>query len=312
MSKSVKLCKIGIYDLEGNLLCGNIAPLMNHIQTILESNTDSIVKSVDGESIRTMRYYQRDGYSTSEFVIPFGKLKSGATYKASENGKTLEEVNEKLFDIACMYYSQTEHLAILTVSKTGPSEKYIQKYLQCFLHNNVQIRVEPILHSTGLVKVEKAKYVKSITISLDLNSSTQQLCRDTCCENNTMISLLSELAQKSNEDLNSKTFNLVLGLGRNKNESLEKEAALDILSNLNIEDNVIKEITVAYKNSEDEKIEPARLKDSYMEVRALIDADGPEYILGKADEIISQKRNVVRTSIEKFYRAQHEVQEFLL
>lgn len=138
----VKFCTIGLYDKEDNLLSIKFDTFFNRLESLMLEEVSTVVKSVEDDEIRIMKYYRKDDCSKDEFVIPIGKLKDGATYTLDDDKKKLIEVNQDLYNINLMYYNKNENLLLITVDKNGPTIKKISEYLQSFLSSDdVKIKI---------------------------------------------------------------------------------------------------------------------------------------------------------------------------
>lgn len=288
----VKFCTIGLYDKEDNLLSMNFGAFFNELEQRMfaTNNVRNIVKEVDGRTLRIMQFHRKNGYSENEFLIPIGKVKSGATYKMAEDKYNVEQIDYDIFDINIVYYNSVENVLMVTVDKNGPSIALIAKYFQQFLSEDVQVRIEPIYRVSGLERVKKSDFVSSVVISLNLTSQEQRFYNDSTEEKGNFTQCTQQIANLTRDDFGSNFMTLSFGLGKRSKKSMTKDAVLDLIYKLRLDSDMIREITVKCKKDSEEKIEVAKLKESQFDLSLDISADGIDYILAHADDFFDARR----------------------
>lgn len=287
----VKFCTIGLYDEKDNLLSMDFGAFFNELeQRMLADKVESIVKEVDGRTLRVMQFHRKNGYSQNEFLIPIGKVKSGATYKIAEDRYNLEKIDYDIFDINIVYYNSIENVLMVTVDREGPSVALIAKYFQQFLSKNVQVRIEPIYRVSGLERVEKSDFVSSVSISLNLTSQEQRFYDESTEIEGNFTQCTQQIANLTRDDFGSNFLTLSFGLGKRSKKSMTKDAVLDLIYKLRLDSDMIREITVKCKKDSEEKIELAKLKESQFDLSLNISADGMDYILAHADDFFDARR----------------------
>jgi len=88
-------------------------------------------------------------------------------------------------------------------------------------------------------------------------------------------------------------FTMTLAVGRKRDSTLDMESILTLVSELNIDSNCIKEVTVNYKNKKSGNIDIAKLKDNSLLLKKNIQGIpkiGAEYLLNNGEEFMKEKR----------------------
>ena len=290
----VKFCTIGLYDKEDNLLSMDFGAFFNKLeQKMLAENVRSIVKEVDGRTLRIMQFHRKNGYSKNEFLIPVGKVKSGATYKMAEDSYNVEQIDYDIFDINIVYYNSIENVLMVTVDREGPSVALIAKYFQQFLDEDVEVRIEPIYRISGFERVQKSDFVSSVAISLNLTSQERRFYNESTEEKGNFTQCTQRIADLTRDDFGSNFMTLSFGLGKRSKKSMTKDAVLDLIYKLRLDSDMIREIAVKCKKDSEEKIEVAKLKESQFDLSLNISGDGMDYILAHADDFSMREEKII-------------------
>ncbi len=232
---------------------------------ILSEEDKTFVREMNGKRIRLFPFYYTATHR--QLVIPFGKLKNKNPYWENEEHQ-LEEVPIQLYDVNSLGYDDEYNVMILTTNKEGPSVKDIEEYLNTFLSQDTGlfVKIEPIMHNTGIEAIRRAEIVRSITLQLDLWQPLNNFYINEVNRNQprTLLSAVRGIAEIAKDEGDSKTLSLTLGLGNDKGKgaSLNLENLLFLLERLNINEDFVKEITVRYKNGKDQVLDRARLKQT--------------------------------------------------
>lgn len=294
----VKFCTIGLYDKEDNLLSIKFDTFFNRLESLMLEEVSTVVKSVEDDEIRIMKYYRKDDCSKDEFVIPIGKLKDGATYTLDDDKKKLIEVNQDLYNINLMYYNKNENLLLITVDKNGPTIKKISEYLQSFLSSDdVKIKIQRIYKNVDLEKAKKSNYISNVEITLDLSTAQEELYTVNSDQEESILSYISKIAKCTKDDTNSNKLVLSFGLGKYRKTTMTLNAVVNLLDKLDMNNEMIKEVSVRYRDNATENLQTAKLKASNFELTSDLVSDGAEYILQNSDDILSKYRFYFRQSI---------------
>lgn len=113
------------------------------------------------------------------------------------------------------------------------------------------------------------------------------------------------MVENAKQEGQSRTLSLVLGLGTSKKEAtLDRDSILNLLEDINIQEDFVKEIIVNYKNGESEKVDTAKLKNSNIILSHSFGIAGsqiaPEYLLNNMDDAISNQRNKFRQPLRTY------------
>ena len=108
------------------------------------------------------------------------------------------------------------------------------------------------------------------------------------------------------ENLDSKAFSLIVGVGDSKRDSsLQLDNVIELLEEINLDTNFIKEIYVHYKNDKKEKTDLSSLKESSILIKHDFSIDtklvSPEYLRDNCNEMLDkQRRNFFHNKKEYF------------
>ena len=254
------------------------------------------VRRIDDKFIRIFPYYFTR--NRHQIVIPFGKLKKNNPYWVN-NEDRLEEIPIELYDINSLGYDLDYNVMMFTTNREGPSIQDVEEYLNTFIPRNagLKVKIEPIVHNTGLEKVRNAYLVKSVTFSLDLGPTLNNFYNNEIQINQprNLTAAFRTIAEAARDDGDSKTLSLTLGLGRRgkKGDTLNLESMLHLLDCINLDSDCVSEITVNYKNGADEKIDVARLKESNMLLSYTCHCQesqvSPEDLLRNVNDAVAEK-----------------------
>ena len=220
------------------------------------------------KKIYLFKYTYPEVYDYSEFVIPFGKMKTNTPYKKSEkNLKEITEETEELFDVNLLYYSSDYDAAIITSDKDAPNSKAIEYFLNCFLDTTkYRLRIKPILCSEGIEEVRKSEKVKSICIYINLDPAIQRHYDEHINSNINLMKGIFQLIRFSKNETKSRSIKLELGMGHYKSY-MDFQNAMALINELKLADSdIIKEVKVNYYDGHSEKIETARIRNTQIEL----------------------------------------------
>lgn len=245
------------------------------------------------------------------FVVPFGKLKDKNKPYWLNNQNKLEEVKQNLFDLNSLAYDPNNNVMAFTTNRDGPDWRIVEEYLTTFIPTdlNLKVSITPMYKNMGIEKIRSAELVRSITINLDLGHSLNSLFlkEEAIHKDKSVKKTFNEMITDSKEIVNGKTFTITLGLGQSakKEDTLSLDSILELLEEINIASDVVKEVYVNYKNNEQKKVQLARLKQSSIIVShdypKGLSQIGPEYLLNNADEAFTEHRNEYRSTRDHYF-----------
>ena len=257
-----------------------------------------LLRQIGDESVYIFRYYWNEP-SNSRFSIPIGKVKT-KDLPVIENPSTFEpeNVNGTLFEMSVILYDVTENIFVLFSHRGSPSVNLIEDYLNTFLPKDfhLRIRIQPIIINKGIEAVRSASMVRSICLSLNLSEPINDFY-NTAIENNRSQSLLQTVKQMAtaSKEINTKAFNIELGLDRKskQSDSLDYNSILALLNELDLDSEIISEVSVRYKNGEKEPVDLAKMKNSSIQVFHYFKGEGgigAEFLLHNFDEVVEKQR----------------------
>lgn len=307
MAKKVKYYLVYFQDNDGNKINVDIAEFFKNLQDMFANDELNMPQFYHDKRIYMFQYIAFDYSQYTEFVIPFGKMKTNAPYKKSEeNIKVITPETEELFDVNLFYYSQEYDVAILTTEKDGPNSKAIETFLNCFIKDkSITLRIRPILHSFGIEKIRESKKVRTISLNINLDSSLNNYFHQNINSDVGLLKGILNLLNTTKEDANCKTIKLELGMGHYKNY-MDFDNAMALLTQLEISDSdIFKEITVNYMDGHSEKIETVKIKNPDVELYDLIHNSLSGAIL--SSELIKNAKNLLDKHIYKINKAKRTI-----
>lgn len=279
------------------------------IEMFDKNSHGNIDRKVSDKWIRLFSYYY--SVDRKRMVVPFGKSKdkNKPYWLTTENN--LEEIPEKLYDINSLGYDSQYNVMIYTTNREGPSIRDIETYLNTFIpsENGLQVIIEPIKYNSGIEKIRNAELVRRITLNLDLGHTLNNFYLNEIQNNQQapLIKAVKSLANAAKDNGDSKVLSLSLGLGKcsRKSDTLNLESMLNLLDQINIGGDFIKEIEVKYKDGQDERIDVARIKESQMFLWYKCTCEGtqvsPNDLLNNIASAVSDKVTVITRHLRSYY-----------
>jgi len=319
MSKKVEFYTIAFYSEERIVDC-SVKNFLEKIEQMIHNREGKLVRNIEGHYIRLFSFY-RPQPSQNKMVVPFGKLKSkDKPYWINEETDQLEEFKRDLFDLNSMAYDSRNQIMMLTTNREGPKAGVIENYLNSFIPEDlgIKLKIEEIIYNTGIENVRNANYVRNITINLDLGASLNRFYLNQFdTEEHNLIKALKLLATTAKDEGAGRSLTLNLGVGNGEKEaSLNLETMLQLLEEININEDIIKEITVRYKNNSEEKVDIARLKNNSVKLCYNCQGKGnqisPEELMKNMDSAIENKRLKFAPVVRKRLHPENiiEIEEF--
>jgi len=320
MSTSVNLYAISFQNKENSIFY-SVINFLNEIEGMLNTvdGPHRLVRDIDGKVMRCFSYYYSN--NRQSVVIPFGKLKQrNKPYWINAEKNILEEISAELFDINSLAYDSASDIMFFTTNREGPTFQNVKDYLNTFIPPNsgIEIEISPLLINAGIEKIRNAQLVRSVTINLDLGKSLNNFYNQQI-ENNqpsTLTQALNSIATCA-QDGESKALSLEIGLGHGKeNATLELESMLQLLEQINIQGDFVKEIVVTYKNGVKDRVDKAKLKNSSIELSYKFNIAGnqiaPEFLLNNIADVVDAKRMLFRPALRDHFsnRVEFHVDNF--
>ena len=296
-----------------NVIDFDVMNFFQEIEKILNSNPQNVIRRINDKIMRVHAYEWPD-LNKDFVVIPFGKLKEKNKPMANDpDTQKLVDFEQNMYDVNLLAYSKDYRVALITTNINGPRNTDIEDYLNTYLPNNCNFKITLTLlvRNIGIEKIKKAKLARNITIELDLGKSTNNFLQSQVNEEKTFLFNLNSLVQKSKDTLDSKTFKMVLGLGRKRNDSLNISAIVEILENLNLDSGCIKEITVNYKDGSDEPIDTAKLRESTEPLKIIFQSENanfnPHIIINTIEENLRNERSKYYDQVKSYFSKTKEI-----
>ena len=208
---------------------------------------------------------------------------------------------------AFVFVVKQYRIILLSSNQAGPNDNDIEDYFNSYFSKDSEfkIRLRPIMRNIALEQIRNAQEARSITISLNIGRPLNDFLIDHTQEDRSVQGHLKALMELSKTSLDSNTFTLTLGLGRKKNSTLDIGALVELLDSINLDAHCIKEITVNYRNSPEEKLDVAKLRESNAILKIFFPIEGTqlgaEYILNNMDEILRNERQKYYQQVEEHF-----------
>lgn len=269
MATYVNFYTVSFENAQGYPTTRSVMEHFKKVETLGKTSVDLINREINGKQYRISSYEWPD-VGEQFVIIPIGKVKSGAPYVEAADRKSLKELDQRVYDVNIVAYDTTYKTMLMTNHQSAPTFTEVEDYFNSFLLPNepVRLRITPIVYNTGLGRVQSANRVRNVVFELDLRAGTADLFQQRMNRPTSLAEYFSEVISGAKNDIMGKTLKLEIGLGQDKrSETLDKDALLDLIAQLNIGSNAIKEIEVRYYGGEREKIDKARIKRSEMTLR---------------------------------------------
>nr|DAV07641.1 MAG TPA: hypothetical protein [Caudoviricetes sp.] len=287
----------------------SIDDFFQKIESLLNRNEEYIIKRIKDEIIRCFNFrYDED---RTKIIIPLGKVKNKNKPHWLNEDRRLEEIPEEIYDVNSLAYDKNEKIMFFTTNIAGPKISLIEDYFNSFIPTNLEmkIKIKPIIINKGLQTIRNANYVRTVNLNLDLGVSLNNFYIAEL-ENNRERSLLETLRNLSvtaKDITGSRNLNLTLGVGHSGREgSLDLESILALLNQINLEGEFVKEISVAYKNGLEEKIDKTKLKNatSILAYPFPIASStlSSEYLFANFNEAIRGRRAAYSSNLRDYFR----------
>ncbi len=310
MANSVRLYTIA-FEKDGKPISNlSILDFFENVEKHLDSKNRA--KKIYNKLITCSRFY-KDNNNEDRIIVSFGKLKEGSSFKYSKD-MSFEELSLEIFNVNSFEYDEREKIFAITTNGTGPSIKYIESYLNSFLPNDLEyaIKIRPLFQSRGMEAIRKANFIRSINFTLDLS---YDLYDTNISTEESVFKGLINLARDTNKVLDTKRFVLSLGVGnRDKGSSLVLDSTLDMLEEIDLNQNFIKEISVTYKNDKEEKTTLTKLKEYKMLIEHYFSIKtnliSHEYLREHWDDLVREERSKYYPSKRKYFNNSVEADQF--
>lgn len=263
MSNRIRFYTIAYEDHFGNVFNEPVSKLLRQLNDMLDTNIDSVKKSLDeGRHIRIFSLTEDFGTELNQFIMPFGKLKANMSYIESNDHKTLQLLDQTIFDVNLMYYDGQHKIMALSQDISGPSVKMIELYLSKFLPSNEKIiKINPIYVNYTLEKIKKSERISKVVIKFDFSKSTNEFIRQRLTPSDSKKSFMRSIKDIASNsiDLNATTLDLTISAGR---RNLDKESLIQYIESMHIDDEYIKSVDISYQSGKKESVNTAQLKNS--------------------------------------------------
>lgn len=236
---------------------GDIVELFRRFETMMVLNSNWLYKRVRNKLMRLHAYEWPD--TNEDFVVvPFGIQKEGTDKPLGMDRKTqrLEDISEDMFDVNCLAYHKKYQVGILTTNRPGPTMRDMEDYINKFFPEEFpfQICINPLVRDALLTRMRTAKEARSLEVTLDLGRPLDRLFRQKIWQPQSLATALRGIVTASKDVLESKTFTLALGLGHAQNTTMDVGALVELLDELNLDDDAIKEIAVKFRDDQSQEL----------------------------------------------------------
>ena len=315
MATYVQFYTAAFENAKGEPTMRSVMEFFKRVEALGKSSVDLIDREINGNQYRISSYEWPD-VGERFVIIPLGKVKHGAPYVEATDRKRLKELDQRVYDVNVLAYDTTYKTMLITNHQSAPTVNEIENYFNSFLLSNdtIRLRITPIVYNAGLERVQRADRVRNIAIELDLRAGTANLFRQHLDAPQSLIGYFGQVANKAKDDIMGNTLKLEIGLGQEKKkETLDKTALLDLIAELNIDSNAIKEIEVRYYGGEKEKIDKARIKRSEMVLRHQFPLGGSkigaEYLKNHLDEAYGNQFGKFSPRVREYFAKEQQTDD---
>lgn len=297
MSRTIKFYNVGIY-LNDKLTDISFIEFVDKINAI-QHDRSKVVRKVE-DKISAIFEFVNNSDKKNVRVIPIGQFRVDLKPYIGEMQKLdLKCIDQDVIELVTLYYNDLYKACALTNNPNGLKVKDIEKYFNTYFkltsEKKWEIRFEPIIINKGIEKIENTKQIKNISIKLNLEASTKKFTREKLDINEN--SIIKALSRSTKDTYDANVLKLEFGVGDKKSATMDLEAAINLLSKLDIDTDYISEVNVRYKDNATQKIDYIDLKKDTVELKDVILKNSSSK--NPAEEIISEE---IKNSIENHQR----------
>lgn len=211
-------------------------------------------------------------------------------------------IEEDVIEFTCCAYIEPSKQLLIEYNHTGARPNDIAKYFASFLPNNEKdnswgICLEPINSENGLNKVNKAKKINSIEFKIDCTKTLPVL------NGNTFFSIFLQQTVKSHQEFGANIATIKFGSGRKKLEIIEAKQLINLVSMINIEDEIFVSVKVEYINEHGDKKKMDLKKENILKHSIMEEDDsvtGYEYIIDQIDSMFIERHKPGYNACENY------------
>ncbi len=307
------------YDDKREIKKGQIAEFLNKIEDGIENKILPSKVSLTGKDVYIFKYNRSNQKPKYNFIIPFGTVKNNATFKGDEkNDFEVTEVTDKLFNINLLYYIEEYQIALITAFREGPSVKYMEDFLNNFIpdESNIKIKIRPIIHKTTVKALSNSQEIKSLTINFDLGEDINNYFNSITSSNSqnsvSLIKSLLDICQDSSQEFNSDSLKITLNVDKG-NKTMRIDHIVKLLSLLDLNNEIIKEIEVKYRNNSNERLLIGHLKNDNIVANYKIDYGKTKSIMFSlsqaANNIIQENYSLISSNETEYFKKSSNMYE---
>ena len=308
MATYVEFYKMAFENRAGQPTGRDVMDFLKKIETLSRTDVKAIERKVLGERYRISSYYWPD-VGERFVVIPIGKVKHGVPYVAAEDGRSLKELDRSVYDVNVLAYDTKHKVMVLTNHKSAPGYDEIEDYFNTFLdpEDPIHLRITPIEYRGGVDVIAHPDRVSSVVITLDLRAGFADMLRAHADEPSSMAHFFKAMAKNSRDEISGNQMKLEISLGRaKKRATLDKDAILDLIGELNIDSNAVKEIEVRYYGGGSERVDKTRLKESVMTLKHSFPLEGSqvgaEYLKNHLEAALYDKYGKYSDILDQYFQ----------
>lgn len=194
----------------------------------------------------------------------------------------------------------------MTCDRGAPNNKVVSAFLSSFIESEeFMFSIKPILYETGIEVIRNSRFVKSVTIILNLDANINKYYNDNIHTESSLIKQILELIKAVKGEIDNRTFKLELGLGHSRRDSMNVENTLNLLSSFDLKSDVVKEVSLNFVGGGSEKVQLAKLKNKDIELNEMLPHEGKGSLLAgemldSIDIAIEHNRRVINKRLRDF------------
>ncbi|HEY8889345.1 MAG TPA: hypothetical protein VIM70_03740 [Clostridium sp.] len=259
MARTIYFYNVGIYL---NEVLTDVS-LLHFIDSIdkIQSNRFRVVRKVDKKICAIFKFIPHSEKNVR--VIPIGKFRRDFKPFIGELAEAgLAQIDKDVIELLTLYYDDTYKLMCIPYSQNGLKVKDIQNYFNTYFPNKTnmlwEIKFHPVIINKGIEKIKNSSRVKSLSLELNLDSTTKKFIKDSTTNEFGFIKALSTSVE---EDLSANTLKIEFGV-KKKSDTMQLNAIMHLISLLNLDTDYISKLIVTYKDNTTQEMDNLNLKDS--------------------------------------------------
>jgi len=289
--------------------------MLTFIDQIAVLEWRNVVRNIDGEIAAMFPLHLNRGHINKR-IVPLGKFRRDyKPFLGRIDTSSLRSIQSNLdvVELVTMVYDSIYRVAILDYNTHGLKKRIIEEYYTSYLpieHEvNWEVKLIPILENKGIDDISRSRQIKNLEVRLKLDRYTQNVFNNGAGVQDTQQIRILDLfncAGEATTGLDANVLKIELGVGNNRDATMNLESIRTLLHILDIDNELIENIKVRYRDGENNKLDTIDLKNANKQYKDVILQNDPvtnpesEYIGNTIIELYGNYEGTVSRSYNEF------------